>query len=151
MLTKNGKVCLFWGMQNANSIFKKSDGTNLSINLGMTYQGTPYKTIFNNSISLELGDGSTEPVESDLDLENPITDLTELNSYNSYVEAAGSYDKNYIWFMTKTVRNDTSDPIIVSEIGIVSTYEGRILIARDVISPVTIKPGEAYTFTMYIG
>jgi hypothetical protein len=27
----------------------------------------------------------------------------------------------------------------------------KSIIARDVISPVTIKPGEAYTFTMYIG
>jgi hypothetical protein len=67
----------------------------------------------------------------------------------------GDYHQDYIGIFNTTYRNDTENDIVISEVGIIGSKDSgtdAVLIARDVLAtPVTIAPGEAYTFAMYIG
>lgn len=111
-----------------------------------------------SDMSIAVGGGATAPVYSDLDLESEIDSLTVVNSTGTNDDSAATYTQNYIAIFTKTYKNETESDVVVSEVGIKAsgspnnfTPVSDFLFARDVISPVTIKPGEAYTFTMYIG
>ena len=50
---------------------------------------------------------------------------------------------------TRIIRNDSSEPITIKEIGLfVTTNPECVLLAREVIEPVTLQPGEKHSFTM---
>ena len=54
--------------------------------------------------------------------------------------------------MSITYKNSTNNPITVSEIGWMTSYDGNTyLLARNVIDPVTIEPEKTYTFSLQIG
>jgi hypothetical protein len=105
-----------------------------------------------------VGSGNTAPASSDKALESEVTDLTVITTNGTNTADAASYEQDYIAIFSRTYRNDTESDVVISEVG-VQCYAhcsnvaplADFLFARDVISPVTIKPGEAYTFTMYIG
>lgn len=115
---------------------------------------------------LAIGSGSTSPTKSDHKLENWIP-----TSKMKFVSSRVTQNKNYLDFdeppefifnYATTYKNVSSDPVTVSEIGLVvgtfnwSTPTGseynkivKFLLARNVLdNPITIQPGELYTFTM---
>ena len=94
-----------------------------------------------------LGTGTTPPTYSDYKIENYNTGLTYSNSTFSWSAP------NVI--ITESATNNTDANIIVSELGVFGAEETRasnrrILFTRNVIEPVTIKPGETKTFTVKI-
>lgn len=115
---------------------------------------------------LAIGSGSTSPTKSDYKLENWIP-----TSKVKFVSSRVTQNKNYldydeppefIFNYSTTYKNVSSDPVTVSEIGLVvgapnwstaSAVENnkkvKFLLARNVLdNPITIQPGELYTFTM---
>ena len=94
-----------------------------------------------------LGTGTTPPTYSDYKMENYNTGLTYSNSTASWSAP------NVI--ITESATNNADANIIVSELGVFGLQDGgannkRILLTRNVIEPVTIKPGETKTFTVKI-
>lgn len=106
-------------------------------------------TYFLNTLKLCVGTGSDAPASSDYTMTNMDAGLTVLNRTRE--GSNGDYHQNYIGIFNATYRNDTENDVTISEVGIVGTGNDTILLAREVIDPVTIAPGEAYTFAMYIG
>lgn len=110
------------------------------------------------SLALYVGNDNTAPTADDYTMDTTNLGLTVVATTGTNDSTAGSYTQNYIAIFNSTFRNDTNADITVSEVGIIGSGRGpfsnpkTFLIARDVLStPVTITPGEAYTFTMYIG
>ena len=98
-------------------------------------------------VGIILGTGTTPPTYSDYKMENYHTGLTYSNSTASWSAP------NVI--ITESATNNTDANIIVSELGVFGLEDGResnkrILLTRNVIEPVTIKPGETKTFTAKI-
>ena len=78
-----------------------------------------------------------------------------------------NYDENYIFSCTTTYRNNTSNPITVTELGLFlhlrttngstgnslnyDTLYGGTMVARQIIDPIIIQPNEIKSFTMTIG
>lgn len=130
-----------------------------STDTGITFADKTYR-------SFGVGTGTTAPTVDDYKLENETTDLTFV-TYESiprqYVVNSGEvvptveekYNQNYIMKNTATYRNDTDNDITITELGVFCTLNShnlmRIMLCREVISPVTIHPGETYTFTVTIG
>lgn len=101
---------------------------------------------------IALGSGDTAPSESDYKLDSAITNLTTIGGSVSYKNNANTYI-----ICTQTFSNETTEPITVKELGLYAhlgksyavTYWSRYLFVREVLpTPVTINPGEIYTFTM---
>lgn len=94
-----------------------------------------------------LGTGTTPPAYSDYKMENYNTGLTYSNTTTSWSAP------NFI--LTESATNNTDASIVVSEVGVFgmrsdSASYKKILLTRNVIEPVTIKPGETKTFTVKI-
>ena len=94
-----------------------------------------------------LGTGTTPPTYSDYKMENYNTGVTYSNSTASWSAP------NVI--ITESATNNSDANIIVSELGVFGLEDGsasykRILLTRNVIEPVTIKPNETKTFTVKI-
>lgn len=109
------------------------------------------------SLALYVGSDSTAPTADDYTMGETNLGLTVVATTGTNDSTAGDFRQNYIAIFNRTFRNDTDTDITVSEVGIIGSGRGpfsnpkTFLIARDVIDPVTIAPGEAYTFSMYIG
>lgn len=108
------------------------------------------------AVFLAVGSGSTEAKIDDFKLETWIPS-SDLQVQNYMVGSPSGNDiANYILSFSASYMNVSDLPITVSEIGLVSS-EGRsgvadkLLLAREVLnSPVTVQPGETYTFTMVL-
>ena len=162
MLTANGKaLCKINNSPTKpnSMIVKAIDGNNVTIqNSGEYIYGA-----LMSSLKLRVGSNTIPVTDMDYQFNNGnLNDLglTVLQTTGTNDNSSPSYTQNYIAIFSRTFRNDTENDITVSEIGIIGQGDLEsstliadrfILIARDVIDPVTIAPGEAYTFTMYIG
>ena len=157
MLTKNGKT-LFTQSLNSNGQandrpFKNTAGT--SISTGSFGWGTG-KNIMNlmTGMNIVVGSGTTEPTADDYVMEQQINSLTVVQSSNSGNRSM-NYNDGYIYALARTFKNNTSDPITISEVGVYSqslpNNLGVVMYAREVIAPVTIQPDHTYTFSMTIG
>ncbi len=152
MLLANGKALL--RIPNNGSYgqitMKDVNGTDIG------YSGSYIQT-FCATLQLYVGTGNNEPTANDYSITDIDAGLTTITYSGTNTTNNGDYHENYIGIFVKTYRNDTDEDITVSEVAIMgyAEYPGnarrKSIIARDVISPVTIKSGEAYTFTMYIG
>lgn len=148
MLTANGKA-----LCKINNVASRSNPTLKTI--GGTDVGIGNLNNFMPSLKLYAGSNNTPVADTDYEFNNGNPDnlsLTVMTASGTNDGTIPSYTQNYIAIFSCTFRNNTENNIIVSEVGIMGIWNGAfILIARDVIDPVTIAPGEAYTFTMYIG
>lgn len=122
-------------------------------NYGMSYvYRAQYNTNYNSyaNFYIDVGTGDTEPTKEDFKLESPQSGLTCLGITRPQDLQYGS---NIIMRFSGTFENQGSSPVTVKEIGVFTgnRYAGPFLLARSVLStPVTIEPGEAYTFTYSI-
>ena len=98
---------------------------------------------------IALGTGTTPPVYSDFKIENPVEPAGYSN--DSYSISADCQQ-----VLTQSYTNKSSEDIIVTELGLFTTDNkddknyAKVLLTRNVISPVTIKPNETKTFTIKI-
>lgn len=120
---------------------------------------------------LVLGSGDTEVTKSDYKLDSFIP-TDRLRFVGSSVDVPGVSSvapkmlvSGNIGSISNTFENVYSSPITVKEVGLVETcicairvderivqrHNNKLLLARNVLSsPITISPGEMYTFTMVI-
>lgn len=167
---------IFVDNMNMVGVLKKIDGSIEKINSGsgnINYYEQYLRQLFNitplGDYSLEtfyagnyvfLGSGTTEPTEDDYTLESPYAYSDSGLHVTSITQAyKPDYKTNRVY--TITVRNNSAEDITVSEMGwfCAMSFNGgthsdsdyyRVMLARDVIEPVTIKPGEVRAFPMSI-
>ena len=110
-----------------------------------TSLGTIHAT---NGISIVLGSGDKEAVDTDIQLESVIDNM-------SYVTASMTQGtKDYTKLVSVTYKNNTSDTVTVREIGLMIQeiteygHYRRALIGRIVLdAPVVMNPEDTYAFT----
>lgn len=128
----------------------------ISSNTGITnYTTTDIPTYSSaDGIALLIGSGTTAPSSSDYTLEKIITSYT-VSGQSTYVPASSATYDDVFLTITRVVKNETENSFTVSELGCFicnSTTSNTMLIAREVLdTPVTIAPGDSYSFTMTIG
>lgn len=101
-------------------------------------------------MALIVGSGTTNATQDDIALENEITTLTYLtgNLLNGTSDC--------LKMITATYKNNTSDVVTVSEVGITAqlcheTFYNCMLLGRVVLeNQVVMNPGDMYTFTYVI-
>lgn len=157
MLTNNGKAMLKINDTTSRSgsmYMKDTSGSTVTVSNG---QNSAVSQIFQRA-ELVVGTGSNTPDAGDYSVTNMDAGLTMVTKSGTNDSESPSYEQGYIAIFSKTYRNDTADNVTISEVAIktlaMDIYQSPqfvLIIARDVIDPVTIAPGEAYTFTMYIG
>lgn len=169
MLLKNFIVSLASGIatpvtsSSSNPLSRRTTmGRSYKINSGVgssvySISGSRYSnTTGSNSIDtvgvyrgIVLGTGTTPPTYSDFRIETPVDSTGYSN--NSYFI---SEDCQQV--LTQSYTNKSSEDIIVTELGLFVTDSdanenyAKVLLTRNVISPVTIKPNETKTFTIKI-
>ena len=170
MLTKNGNVILMNRPAESSVTVKCIDGTfvkRTTVGLAecfktLTKPGTPSSN-GNSCCIFEVGSGTTKETIYDYELENKLTNITK-SSFSLTLESNSDLDENG-WKLTTrkytcVVTNNTSEDITVSEIGLYCYhvyYEGAYstnltaLIYRKTFEPVTISPGDSYTFIINLG
>ena len=159
MLTNNFVSVLRSGFLNKSINTIKSDGTVAYIPaVGMGRIGNALdswkKTQDDEKISMDdyaikmlLGTSDTQEQSTDYKL-NIITDYTVLQQTHAFVKDGEKILPN-ILDCTRIVKNDSSEAITIKEIGLfVTTNPECILLAREVIEPVVLQPGEKHSFTM---
>ena len=157
MLTGNGKALLKINRSsdrasNLPLTLKKIDGAAITISSDAS---SLISNILSN-MNLKVGTGSTEPTKDDYTLTNADAGLTVVSSNGTNTNDGASYEQNYVAIFTKTYANNTDQDVVVSEVGVYSGYsyggtQYTYLFTRDAFDPVTIAPGETYTFTARIG
>lgn len=156
MITKSFKLILFPMRVSSNynsSVVKKTTGDELPLS-GSYTQSLEYYGISTTFLGIGLDD--TPETDDDYRLGNQTTDLTLLSDGTDFpgIRTVRYDEPLHIITATRTYRNDTSDPITIKEVGLFSKPKNvaseYIMLARQVITPVTINPGESYTFQMSI-
>lgn len=158
MLTKNGK--LFYGFGSMKSSTSSGGYRNHSGALKSVTSGNYKRGI------IDVGNGTTAPTFDDYHMESENTTLTYVSESRD-TPTRDDYEKDYIYSCTTTYKNNTSNPITITELGLYRTSAGNaasvpveestpisefgILIAHEIIDPVIINPNETKTFTMVIG
>ena len=168
MLLKNFIVSLASGVAApitngpSNPLYRKTtQGDNFQIHSGSlsdiySVSGSIYNTKGSNGINtigryrgIVLGTGTTPPAYSDFRIEAPV----ESSGYSNNSYSISQYRQQVL---TQSYTNKSSEDIIVTELGFFvaddNTNENfaKVLLTRNVISPVTIKPNETKTFTIKI-
>ena len=105
-------------------------------------------------IGIVLGsDTQTELNIDNIKIYAPITTLTSTGVSNNIDSSNSSWEAQSVIELSQTVKNDTSDDITVTELGIFangSDTGATFVFTRDVISPVVIAPTETKTFIIRI-
>ena len=106
------------------------------------------------SCFLDVGFGDTPETVDDYSLENPNYIANTLTFVNSQILSKGDRE---IYNMIALFRNDTGSNVIVKEIGFYSMMANtssasyNVLLSRKVLNnPITIAPGESYSFNYII-
>ena len=94
-----------------------------------------------------FGGGSTPVKSSDISVKSPIIDGFTVISQTSNIPYIYS---STIMTVTRIIQNTGSTPITISEVGLYgdNMSSASIMLAREVIEPVTLQPGEKHSFTM---
>lgn len=155
MLNKNGKTLLY-PTKTLQGTIKAVDGVTRDVNLS-SYAND---ILCDTKAKIVLGSGNNDPTLNDYCIEDEIEGLTVISSVIPNRDSSGTlpYDNNYILSATLTVKNNTNNPIVVKEVGYYAYFDSSCwgdnkyyMVARDVITPVTIAVGKTYTFSMTIG
>lgn len=116
------------------------------------------KTDSTTGTGMFFGSGTTPATSDDYKLENLIDFSSDALTVVSAIVSKFP-DENTLLVFTFTVKNNSNEPIVISETGLISNpnltnvYQDRVIFlwARDTFEPVTLQPGETRAFTMTIG
>ena len=143
MLNKNGKIFFRNYTASGDRAFKTVSG------------GDPITcaTSVTGCYGVWVGSGDSDVTMDDYNLESKIETLTEVSQSQDYGD---TYNDNYLGIYAGTFKNNTANDITVKEIGVFyynnyTTNPNPFMIARQVISPVVLQPGDTYTFTVTVG
>lgn len=101
-----------------------------------------------SGVYIVLGTGTTPATAADIKLEN-VTEDYEVVTQTKDIPLTFS---STIMTITRVIRNTGNAPLTISEVGLYASYAnaftGAMMLAREVIEPVTLQPGEKHSFTM---
>lgn len=94
-----------------------------------------------------FGEGSTPVKSSDISVESPITDGFTVISQTSNIPYIYS---STAMTVTRIIQNTGSAPITISEVGLYGAngQTTAIMLAHEVIEPITLQPGDKHSFTI---
>ena len=122
-----------------------------------------FKTVYvkdefsQDGITLIVGNGTTPATINDIKIESQIKTLTPISS--SVIYSNKDIDPSIFYGVNKTYKNNTSESITITEICLYTqmpyvgdgrTLWAKVLLAREVIDPIIMAPGETYTFSINI-
>lgn len=160
MLTNNfaGLVSLNCQSSSANyNVCKTTDGKPASGGYSWLRSIMPNSLLLKNAPSsfatgvyIVLGTGTTPATAADIKLENVTEDYEIITQTKDIPQTFSSS----IMTITRVIRNTGNAPLTISEVGLYASYAnaftGGMMLAREVIEPVTLEPGEKHSFTMDI-
>ncbi len=158
MLTNNfaGLVSLNCQSSSANyNVCKTTDGKPASGGYSWLRSIMPNSLLLKNAPSssatgvyIVLGTGTTPATAADISLENVTEDYEIITQTKDIPQTFSSS----IITITRVIRNTGNAPLTISEVGLYASYAsaftGAMMLAREVIEPVTLQPGEKHSFTM---
>lgn len=159
MLTNNyagTQMAVIRGASNLTGLLKGTTGqTDLKISSGdlRSLLGTSLTYLEDSAESnagawLVLGRGTTEAKSTDYKIETAVTNYDLIGQTIQTIQSLG----NTFYLITRVIANNTLNDIAINEVALYSKItgfgEGTIMLAREVIDPVVVKPGEKHAFTM---
>lgn len=135
-----------------------SSGSLASTNMARFQKAYVKDEYHQDGITLVVGNGTTVETIDDYKIESKINNLTPLSSSIAY-STKDNFDLSLLYAVNKTYKNNTTENITVSEICLYTQGAywngnrgvlGDVLLARKVINPIIIAPGETYTFSINI-
>lgn len=98
---------------------------------------------------LTLGTGTTPPKSTDIALEN----LTENYTILTQTKSNPIIYSDTIFTITRVIENTSENDLTISEVGLYACVASRtekqvIMLAREVIEPITLASGEKHSFTL---
>lgn len=158
MLTNNSAGLISVNLQSTSGnydVCKTTEGKSASASYSWLKQLfsalLPLKNVPSSSATgayLVLGTGTTPATVADIKLEN-VTEDYEIVTQTKAIPLKFSSSMINI---TRVIQNTGNAPLTISEVGLYASYAnaftGAIMLAREVIEPVTLQPGEKHSFTM---
>lgn len=158
MLTNNSAGLISVNLQSTSGnydVCKTTEGKSASASYSWLKQLfsalLPLKNVPSSSaagVYLVLGTGTTPATVADIKLEN-VTEDYEIVTQTKAIPLKFSSSMINI---TRVIQNTGNAPLTISEVGLYASYAsaftGAIMLAREVIEPVTLQPGEKHSFTM---
>lgn len=158
MLTNNSAGLISVSLQSTSSnydVCKTTEGKSASASYSWLRQLfsalLPLKNVPSSSaigVYLVLGTGTTPATAADVKLEN-VTEDYEIVTQTKGIPLKFSSSMINI---TRVIQNTGNAPLTISEVGLYASYAnaftGAMMLAREVIEPVTLQPGEKHSFTM---
>lgn len=158
MLTNNSAGLISVNLQSTSGnydVCKTTEGKSASASYSWLKQLfstlLPLKNVPSSSatgVYLVLGTGTTPATVADIKLEN-VTEDYEIVTQTKAIPLKFSSSMINI---TRVIQNTGNAPLTISEVGLYASYAsaftGAMMLAREVIEPVTLQPGEKHSFTM---
>lgn len=158
MLTNNSAGLISVNLQSTSGnydVCKTTEGKSASASYSWLKQLfstlLPLKNVPSSSatgVYLVLGTGTTPATVTDIKLEN-VTEDYEIVTQTKAIPLKFSSSMINI---TRVIQNTGNAPLTISEVGLYASYAnaftGAMMLAREVIEPVTLQPGEKHSFTM---
>lgn len=158
MLTNNSAGLISVNLQSTSDnydVCKTTEGKSASASYSWLKQLfsalLPLKNVPSSSatgVYLVLGTGTTPATVADIKLAN-VTEDYEIVTQTKAIPLKFSSSMINI---TRVIQNTGNAPLTISEVGLYASYAsaftGAMMLAREVIEPVTLQPGEKHSFTM---
>lgn len=158
MLTNNSAGLISVNLQSTSGnydVCKTTEGKSASVSYSWLKQLfstlLPLKNVPSSSatgVYLVLGTGTTPATVADIKLEN-VTEDYEIVTQTKAIPLKFSSSMINI---TRVIQNTGNAPLTISEVGLYASYAnaftGAMMLAREVIEPVTLQLGEKHSFTM---
>lgn len=158
MLTNNSAGLISVNLQGTSGnydVCKTTEGKSASASYSWLKQLfstlLPLKNVPSSSatgVYIVLGTGTTPATVADIKLEN-VTEDYEIVTQTKAIPLKFSSSMINI---TRVIQNTGNAPLTISEVGLYASYAnaftGAMMLAREVIEPVTLQPGEKHSFTM---
>lgn len=158
MLTNNSAGLISVNLQSTSGnydVCKTTEGKSASASYSWLKQLfstlLPLKNVPSSSatgVYLVLGTGTTPATVADIKLEN-VTEDYEIVTQTKAIPLKFSSSMINI---TRVIQNTGNAPLTISEVGLYASYAnaftGAMMLAREVIEPVTLQPSEKHSFTM---
>ena len=156
MITKNYGKAIYAVIANVETSLVNTSGETTSssgtyLRTALSTPGTMQSSTTIGTLYLQVGNGTTDPTVNDYCIESQLTDAVTISSVNKGVLASGNTQYTFV------LSNDMDSDLTITELCLFiyfntyNTYNANTaMILREVIDPITLRPGQAYTVTFEI-
>ena len=150
MITKNGSILWGKGRLGNTTIDDDEMKTFQGTDMGMVVDGAKGNINLSSTnpqyYSLAIGEGTNEPQKGDYNIQEITSSRVQKSAITSV-----SYTPDGNPVLTRTFTSISSENVTITEFGIYLVVQGYVfLVARKLIPPRTLAPGETATFSYEI-